>query len=91
MQSIDVQNFETDGSITPEKRAEFDKGHWDMLASLQKSIGDGPLIANHAYNLTGMFKIDQAALGDANEGYSCMWELDYFYAAGVGAAMIEFG
>ena len=30
----------------------FDKGHWNMLANLQKTIGDGPIIANHAYNLS---------------------------------------
>jgi hypothetical protein len=52
--AIDVQGFETNGDITTQKRAAFDKGHWDMLAKLQQAIGEGPVIANHAYNLTGV-------------------------------------
>ena len=51
--AVDVQQFETNGQISQHKRTAFDKGHWDMLAELQEHIGAGPIIANHAYNLTG--------------------------------------
>lgn len=52
--AIDVQKFETSGQITPAQRAAFDEGHWNMLAQLQATIGAGPIIANHAYNLSGV-------------------------------------
>jgi hypothetical protein len=52
--AIDVQAFETSGQLTPAQRAAFDKGHWDALAKLQTTIGAGPVIANHAYNLSGV-------------------------------------
>ena len=52
--AVDVQKFETNGQLTPPQRAAFDRGHWDTLARLQTRIGAGPLIANHAYNLSGV-------------------------------------
>ena len=52
--AIDVQEFETSGQLTAAQRAAFDAGHWDMLAKLQATIGAGPIIANHAYNLSGV-------------------------------------
>jgi hypothetical protein len=52
--AIDTQKFETSGQITPAQRAAFDKGHWDMLSRLQTTIGAGPIVANHAYNLSGV-------------------------------------
>jgi hypothetical protein len=72
--AIDVQGFETNGQITAAQRAAFDKGHWDMLARLQTTIGAGPVIANHAYNLTGVGaamiefgKADAATVEDIRE------------------------
>jgi hypothetical protein len=33
---------------------DYAKGHVAVLQELQRKIGNGPLIANHAYNLTGV-------------------------------------
>ena len=51
------------------KDPEFGKGHVSVLQDLQKQLGNGPLIANHAYNLTGVngvqiegFKADEASI-----------------------------
>ena len=69
--AVDKQSFEKNGQLNDTEVAAFDRGHWGMLAKLQTTIGAGPVIANHAYNLSGVGasmiefgKADHATLKD---------------------------
>eukprot|EP01046_Picozoa_sp_COSAG06_P007236 COSAG06_NODE_351_length_16930_cov_7.238904_3_plen_283_part_00 len=63
--AVDSMPFEKKGQLNPRQRAAFDKGHWDMLQRLQTTIGAGPIIANHGYNLSGVGAA-MIEFGDAN-------------------------